>query len=425
MLFSGMSTMVVTPPAAAARVAVSNPSHSVRPGSFTWTCVSTTPGSTARVPTSRYRAASGASPCALTDVITPPVIATAAGTTPWGVTTRVLEMTRSARSIGIDDILTPGVVARFRDGWEYGRMLSPFALMLAAQQPLTLQPCRLAPIEATARCGTYWVYEDRARGVGRKIPLKVIILPARRPPSAPDPMLVVSPGGPGTTNSETGVALASVAAWRDNRDVVLVDLRGTSGPNRLDCRMPGSDDHPEGYLATAFPDPSRELAAVVERLKQRPADVAIPDSAAGAPITARLTWQQFAEALRVMTYNLATARRVPMVVHQAYLGDLTSFVRTGIASNRGLRTILRLGFLLSVTCTEDVPRITSQDIERETAGTYPGDLRVREQQAACAEWPHGALPPGYGDPVRSDVPVFLLSGTVDPVSPPQFAAEAA
>ena len=32
--FSGMSTIVVTPPAAAARVAVSKPSHFVRPGSF-------------------------------------------------------------------------------------------------------------------------------------------------------------------------------------------------------------------------------------------------------------------------------------------------------------------------------------------------------------------------------------------------------
>ena len=40
-----MSIRVVTPPAAAARVAVANPSHSVRPGSFTCTCVSTRPGS--------------------------------------------------------------------------------------------------------------------------------------------------------------------------------------------------------------------------------------------------------------------------------------------------------------------------------------------------------------------------------------------
>ena len=44
--------------AAAARVAVANPSHSVRPGSLTCTCVSTSPGSSARSPRSTSRAAS-------------------------------------------------------------------------------------------------------------------------------------------------------------------------------------------------------------------------------------------------------------------------------------------------------------------------------------------------------------------------------
>jgi hypothetical protein len=44
MELSGMSRIVVTPPAAAARVADAKPSHSVRPGSLTWTCVSTRPG---------------------------------------------------------------------------------------------------------------------------------------------------------------------------------------------------------------------------------------------------------------------------------------------------------------------------------------------------------------------------------------------
>ena len=45
MLLSGMSMIVVTPPAAAARVAVVKPSQSVRPGSFTCTWESTRPGS--------------------------------------------------------------------------------------------------------------------------------------------------------------------------------------------------------------------------------------------------------------------------------------------------------------------------------------------------------------------------------------------
>ena len=52
MLLSGMSISVVTPPAAAARVAVSKPSQSVRPGSLMWTCVSTRPGMTTDSPAS-------------------------------------------------------------------------------------------------------------------------------------------------------------------------------------------------------------------------------------------------------------------------------------------------------------------------------------------------------------------------------------
>ena len=49
-LFSGMSISVVTPPAAAALVAVAKPSHSVRPGSLTCTWVSTRPGSSTSEP---------------------------------------------------------------------------------------------------------------------------------------------------------------------------------------------------------------------------------------------------------------------------------------------------------------------------------------------------------------------------------------
>lgn len=50
--YSGMSTIVVTPPAAAALVAVQKPSQEVRPGSFTWTWQSTMPGITTLSPTS-------------------------------------------------------------------------------------------------------------------------------------------------------------------------------------------------------------------------------------------------------------------------------------------------------------------------------------------------------------------------------------
>jgi pimeloyl-ACP methyl ester carboxylesterase len=141
--------------------------------------------------------------------------------------------------------------------------------------------------------------------------------------------------------------------------------------------------------------------------------------------TVQFSWPQFAEALRVMTYSAPRSQAVPFLVHRAFGGDYTGFAAAAIQSNRQLRSSLRFGFLLAITCTEDVARIDPRTIERETANTYLGDSRVREQMAACADWPRGALARNYGDPVRADVPAFLLSGNVDPVAPARFTGGAA
>ena len=92
-----MSTKVVVPPAAAARVAVAKPSHSVRPGSFRWTWVSTTPGSTASSPTSSSAAPAGTSAHGATAAMRPPATWIAAGATCPPATTRRDRITRSMR----------------------------------------------------------------------------------------------------------------------------------------------------------------------------------------------------------------------------------------------------------------------------------------------------------------------------------------
>ena len=94
---SGMSTSVVTPPIAAARVAVAKPSHSVRPGSLRCTCVSTMPGRIASSPQSSRWASPGTSSHVETRTILPPRTWMLAGTMPSGVTTRC---DRTTSSIG-------------------------------------------------------------------------------------------------------------------------------------------------------------------------------------------------------------------------------------------------------------------------------------------------------------------------------------
>ena len=43
---------------------------------------------------------------------------------------------------------------------------------------------------------------------------------------------------------------------------------------------------------------------------------------------------------------------------------------------------------------------------------------------ACEEWPRGKVPRGYGEPVRSELPVLLISGYLDPATPPEWGDEA-
>ncbi|PYQ22410.1 MAG: hypothetical protein DMF79_06000 [Acidobacteria bacterium] len=81
------------------------------------------------------------------------------------------------------------------------------------------------------------------------------------------------------------------------------------------------------------------------------------------------------------------------------------------------------GLYLSVTCTEDVPFIDSREAERLAAGTALGLYRVREQRAACQEWPRGPLDPGFRRPVDSRAPTLIVSGERDPVTPPRLGEQ--
>jgi pimeloyl-ACP methyl ester carboxylesterase len=47
--------------------------------------------------------------------------------------------------------------------------------------------------------------------------------------------------------------------------------------------------------------------------------------------------------------------------------------------------------------------------------------RVLQQVAACREWRRGAIPAGFHEPVTSSIPMLLISGPHDPVTPPVWA----
>jgi hypothetical protein len=175
----------------------------------------------------------------------------------------------------------------------------------------------------------------------------------------------------------------------------------------------------------AFPNLEEEFWTVLERLEDGPVQVKVAHPVTEEMIEVSLSLHAFTEAIRSMMYSSRRSRWVPLYIHQAFLGDFRPITEEAVMLERGSQLGLSLGLLLCVTCSEDVARIRPEDVERETKGSYRGDVRVRSQMAVCDIWPKADIPENYADPVKVDIPVLLFSGTMDPVTPRRWGEEAA
>ncbi|MGH9442498.1 MAG: alpha/beta hydrolase [Thermoanaerobaculia bacterium] len=105
-----------------------------------------------------------------------------------------------------------------------------------APHRLDLTPCKVPGIEREVRCGRFEVWEDRAKRAGRKISLRIVVLPATGSEKQPDPVFVFE-GGPGQSAVESAAGEAAGGAEVNRRrDIVLVDVRGTGDSNGLQCK---------------------------------------------------------------------------------------------------------------------------------------------------------------------------------------------
>ncbi|HET7462080.1 MAG TPA: alpha/beta hydrolase [Longimicrobium sp.] len=185
-----------------------------------------------------------------------------------------------------------------------------------------------------------------------------------------------------------------------------------------------ADCEREAPCGAAFPGLRDDLRTIVERLDAGPVDVTLMDPGSGDPVTLAFSRGLFAEGLRYMMYTAGTAALIPTVLHQGGRGDLAPAAELALASRRGIVTAMSNGLFLSVTCAEDVPFVDRDQAARAARGTFVGESRLRDQMAACAEWPVRPVDPAFLEPVRSDAPVLVISGQDDPATPPEFGDQA-
>jgi pimeloyl-ACP methyl ester carboxylesterase len=181
-----------------------------------------------------------------------------------------------------------------------------------------------------------------------------------------------------------------------------------------------AEDEPCNAL---FPDQLEELNQLFVQLKNEPQQITITDPVNGQPRDMRLTADTLGVAIRFLSYASETQALIPLLVHEAVTtGDLSRLASQAILVMTGLSEMLSKGLELSVMCSEDYPFM---DVSADYSHTLMGNLMLEIVDLQCKLWPHGEIPEGFHQAVVSDVPVLLMSGERDPVTPPIYAAQTA
>jgi pimeloyl-ACP methyl ester carboxylesterase len=171
-----------------------------------------------------------------------------------------------------------------------------------------------------------------------------------------------------------------------------------------------------------FPRIKQEFDAVLARFEKGAHEVELVNPLGGKSQKVRVPRSTFVERLRLAMYTTGSQRMVPLIIHRAFLNDYVPWEEAAISLGPGVE--LARGMYLTVTCSEGVAFITDQDVLTETRNTYVGEDRVRLHMEACKEWPKGDIPRSYIEPVKSDVPVLMISGEADGSSPTWYGEKA-
>ena len=391
---------------------------------------------------------------------------------------------------------------------------------------LSLEDCVLTSAtgrQVDAQCGTLTVPEDRANPNGRQIDLHIAVIPAISRSPEPDPVFLLA-GGPGQSAIEafpgTFTLLFNV---HQDRDIVLVDQRGTGKSNPLRCIDPevevmtdeealvilkecpksldadvrfytteiamtdldevraalgydtinvygasygtraaltylrmysehvrtvtldsvvdpsfvmfmdAAEDGQEALdqffarceadeaCAQTFPNLRSEFDGLVARLAESPAEIVIPHPLTNKPTDVEVTDTFITSMVFNILYVPDLVAALPLGIHQAYAEEnYIPLISQAFMVNAGLYD----GMFYAVTCTEDAPLINADEAAQKSQDSVFGD-RTEVFAEVCESWQKGQVSPEFREPVVSDVPVLILSGEADPITPPSHAEKVA
>jgi pimeloyl-ACP methyl ester carboxylesterase len=164
------------------------------------------------------------------------------------------------------------------------------------------------------------------------------------------------------------------------------------------------------------------LGALKQRLKQAPVEVAFKDPASNETRRDTLTGDTVVSLAHGVSYVPQLSSILPLLVSEAEKGNYEPMMAIAHLWSTQMGGSMNRGMQWSVICAEDAPRYRPDPADD---ATVLGPDMARMFFAACAKWPRGEARASAFKPFASKIPTLLLSGELDPVTPPVYGEEVA
>jgi len=200
-------------------------------------------------------------------------------------------------------------------------------------------------------------------------------------------------------------------------DMVLPASFSTDGQAALEALFTACEGDPA--CARSYPGLRSEWGAWLQRL---PRSVTVQHPVSGQTESFMLTRDMALAAVRSALYSPVLAQALPLAIHDAANDRVQALLTlgSGLSARKGMT--LAAGMHFSVVCAEDAPRLGQST---DTPGADFGAESARLYQRVCADWPRGEVPAAFYTLPVSPAPVLLLSGGIDPATPPRHGARVA
>ncbi|MEW6990123.1 alpha/beta hydrolase [Colwelliaceae bacterium 6441] len=167
----------------------------------------------------------------------------------------------------------------------------------------------------------------------------------------------------------------------------------------------------------AYPALESEFNQVVAQLEKSPLKINIPHPRFGTQTSLIVNKAKFISTIFMQLYSVEARSLVPLIIHQASLGNFAPFAGLTAAGDSD-EAAMYVGLTFNIVCNEDIPKMTEAMFTADADNNFNGNISQMSWKMACPLWPQYRPSDAFYQPVTADIPTLIISGELDPVTPP-------